>query len=644
MQNPAEEQKCSEESLDWDRRTVLRKIALGSAIFGSVAIFGSSLLSQLTKTSVRNQFAPNYGSSGEGTELVQDQAGIFAGEQIATSVADPSATAPAGYSSLFNLPKPANAPALLYTASIHDGIPSLQLAVIAGILARNRPVIYMTDNSFVDRNIQTALSKHYGVSFNGLQSIGSLLAMFGSAACGSPARWIQYESSFDTGSTLGQNQAVDQLNAVRTLCSVYDALPVPAGQSPPVDAERSPMYDVSSWGTGVPLYQKVWSLVSGSVGKQWIAINPPSGSSPRLDMTDYITMSKAFSFQVPLVQFNSTYPSVQSQKDFAASVINAYPTPYRVLGYTGIGQPGGGSYEVNFVSALSGGSAAKQSALSNSNPSAHGAGYYTASQLVANMSAKSAFAPFSGASFPDPVSPPAYNSSQKYITIIASQGDCLDWTENNIASYMQQCQNVGMPIGLTMTQMAQWLSPPVLHWFIDNIQGTSGIVTSGSAGAGYNHVSQLPDVASFLSVAGKCSSHVNVKDFFFIDGPDANPIAHGSAIANEYISGLKNGGVTPRACYWWSPSGVAPSLISGVPCFFTALNISETDLSSQSQCNTAISNAIKKARSNFVVMFLNSIWPNPSFLKSACASREITPLPPGTFANLYRATRGLAPV
>ena len=80
-------------------------------------------------------------------------------------------------------------------------------------------------------------------------------------------------------------------------------------------------------------------------------------------------MSKAFAFQVPLTQFGGSYSSVSAQKNFAASVINAYPIPYVVLGYTGIGQPGGGSNEVDFVCAVSGGSHAQNSALAGSSPS-----------------------------------------------------------------------------------------------------------------------------------------------------------------------------------------------------------------------------------------------------------------------------------
>ncbi len=634
MDNKKQEtEKATSEEFDVTRRSAMKKILLGGALVGSVAIFGSSLVPNLTNRAVSNGAV----SSGYYADnLVSMSSPVASLTTVTVGSAYPSASN--------SLPKPANRPSLLYTGSIHDGASSLQLAVIAGILARDTPKIYLADAAFSDNNLEGAMSNHYGVSFNNSQSTNALISMFGSEACGSPARWIRYEASYDMGSQLGQNEAVDQLNAVRTLCGVFNALPVPAGQSPPISAEGSPLYDISSWGSSVPLYQKIWGMVSGSVGKQWLAINPPSGSSLRLDMTDYIVMSKAFSFQVPLVKLNSSYPSVQDQKNFAASVINAYPTPYAVLGYSGIGLPDGGKYEVDFVSALSGGSGANNSSLAGSSPSAHGAGYYTGAQNVGNMSVKTAFAPFSGATFPNPAAAPAYSSGQKYISIIASQGDCLDWTENNLASYMLACQSAGMPIGITMTQTSQWLSPPIVHWYIDNINSNSGIVTSGSAGAGYNHVTELPNMSQFLATGAQTGANANVKDFFFIDGPGVNPLANGASVANEYINGLKNGGVSPRSLWWWSPTGVAPSIINGVPCFFTAINISETNLSSQGQCNTAIGKAIDSAHSNFIAMFLNTTWPNPSFLKSACASHGAKPLPPGTFANLYRSAHGLSPI
>jgi len=547
------------------------------------------------------------------------------------------------------LPKPANRPTTLYTGSAHGGTSSIQLAVIAGILARTTPQIYMTSNSSVDSNIEQDLTKSYGVSFNTSKSTSQLISQFGPTACGSPARWIRYNTNYSTSSTVGQNDAIDQFNAVRTLCGVFDALPVPAGQSPPISATSSPLYDISTWGVSVPLYQQIWNLVSGSVTKSWLAINPPSGSSPRISMTDYMVMSKVFSFQVPLVQFDSSHPTVQSQKNFAATTLNAYPTPCAVLGYVGLGQPGGGSNEIDFVAALSGGSGATNSALSGSSPTAHGGFYYSGSQQTGNMSVMTAFAPYSGKSFPNPAAIPAYNASQKYITIIASQGDVLDWVQNPLLSYMLQCQSAAMPIGITMTQVAQWLAPPVVDFYMSNIAATSGIVSSGSGGAGYNHVTQLPNISQFLGTAAQSGANANLKDFFFIDGPGVDPLSNNAAVASQYISGLTNGGITPRACWWWSPTGVAPSIVNKTPCFFTALPISQTNFSTQSQCNTGVANAINSAKSNFIVLVLNTTFPNPTYLKNACQKSSngvatVQPLTPGTFANLFRSANGLSQV
>jgi len=265
------------------------------------------------------------------------------------------------------------------------------------------------------------------------------------------------------------------------------------------------------------------------------------------------------------------------------------------------------------------------------------------------MSVNSAFAPYSGKTFPNPAGIPAYSPSQKYISIIASQGDCLDWVENILLNYMLQCQSAGMPIGITMTQVTQWLNPPVVDYYMSNIAPTSGIVTSGSAGAGYNHVTELPSSSQFLATGAQASSNANIKDFFFIDGPGVNPLNNSGAVASQYISGLKNGGITPRACWWWSPQAVAPSIVNKTPCFFTALKISDTNLTTQSQCNIAIKNAINAAHSNFIVMILNTTFPNPAYLKNACQKSSngvatVQPLSPGTFANLYRSANGLSQV
>jgi len=596
------------QSFDPGRRGALKKLVLVGALTGSAMMFGNLLSPVFSK---------------------KESSAFSQSNSPANGVLYPSSTNP--------LPKSAQQPSVLYLGSLHNGTPSLQLGVIAGILARTQPQIYLTDSNFEDNNFEQSAAKHYGVTFNGSQNTNSLISMFGNQACGNPARWITYNQNYNMGSTQGQNDANDQLNAVRTMCAVYDALPVPAGQTPPIPHQTSPMYDISTWGTSVPLYQKVWNLVSGSISNQCLVVSPPSGGYVRLNLTDYIAMGKIFAFQVPLVQFNSSYPSVSAQKNFAATVINSFPIPYVVLGYTGIGQPGGGSNEVNFVSALSGGSNASNSALSGSTPSAHGGGYYTGSQLSGNLSVKSAFAPFTGAQFPNPASIPKYNPNQKYITIIASQGDCLDWTQNNNASYLLQSQSAGMPIGITMTLASQWLDPGIVNWYIDNINSNTGIVTSGSVGAGYNHVTQMPNISEFLATGAGLASVVNVKDFFFIEGPGGNPLTD----AAQYIAGLIAGGITPRALWWWNNSGTAPVITSGTPSFFSALNISQTNMSSQSQCDTAISNAIKSARSNFIMLFLNTQWPNPAYLKNSCASHNCMPLPPGTFANLYRSANSL---
>ena len=202
---------------------------------------------------------------------------------------------------------------------------------------------------------------------------------------------------------------------------------------------------------------------------------------------------------------------------------------------------------------------------------------------------------------------------------------------------MLQSQSAGMPIGVTMTLTSEWLDSTIVNWYIDNIKPTSGVVTSGSVGTGYNHASQMPNMAQFLATGANLASVVNVKDFFFIEGPGANPLTD----TPQYLAGLIAGGLTPRALWYWNNSGSAPTVIKGVPCFFSALNISQTNLSSQSQCNSAIASAVNSAHSNFIMLFLNTQWPNPAYLKSACASHNCTPLSPGTFANLYRSANGL---
>ncbi len=249
----------------------------------------------------------------------------FSNIKQANSIFYPSSNGP--------LLKPTNLPSLLYTGSIHSGTSSLQLGIIAGILARTSPQVYFTDNSTVDSNAEQVLTNDYGVTLDKSKSTSQLITLLGPAACGAPASWIRYNTNYATSTTHGQNSAIDQLNAVSTLCGVFNALPVPVGQSPPIPAQSSPLYDISAWGESVPLYERVWSLVSGAVTRSWLCVNPPSGSSQRLNMLDYQAMSRAYSFQVPLVQFDSSYPSVQDQKNFAAAILSAYPNPCAVLGY-----------------------------------------------------------------------------------------------------------------------------------------------------------------------------------------------------------------------------------------------------------------------------------------------------------------------
>ena len=187
----------------------------------------------------------------------------------------------------------------------------------------------------MDGYVEQVLTNDFGVAFDKSKNTSQLVSLLGPAACGVPARWVRYNTNYATNTTHGQNSAIDQLNAVSTLCGVFNALPVPAGQNSPIPSQSAPLFDISIWGESVPLHERVWSLVSSAVTRSWLCINPPSGSSPRLNMIDYLAMSSAFSFQVPLVQLDSSYPTVQEQKNFAAAILSAVPQSVRCLGLRG---------------------------------------------------------------------------------------------------------------------------------------------------------------------------------------------------------------------------------------------------------------------------------------------------------------------
>ena len=112
-----------------------------------------------------------------------------------------------------------------------------------------------------------------------------------------------------------------------------------------------------------------------------------------------------------------------------------------------------------------------------------------------------------------------------------------------------------------------------------------------------------------------------MKDFFFIEGPGGNPIND----AGQYISGLTLEEDHSKGPLVVEQFGNGANDNQWYPCFFSALNISQTNLSSQSQCDTAISNAIRAANSNFIMLFLNTKWPNPAYLKNSCASHDCIP-------------------
>ena len=83
---------------------------------------------------------------------------------------------------------------------------------------------------------------------------------------------------------------------------------------------------------------------------------------------------------------------------------------------------------------------------------------------------------------------------------------------------MLQCQAAGMPIGVTITLTSQWLDPTILHWYIDNIGPNSGVVSSGSAGVGYNHVSQTAEHISIFDDRSFSRLRVQRQRFLFYRG------------------------------------------------------------------------------------------------------------------------------
>ena len=158
------------------------------------------------------------------------------------------------------------------------------------------------------------------------------------------------------------------------------------------------------------------------------------------------------------------------------------------------------------------------SALAGSSPAAHGGGYYTGAQLCTNMSAKSAFARFRE-SLSKSRSTPELQQLTKihYHYRLAGRLSKLDresYRESHAAM-----PKAGMPIGLTFTLVTQWLDPAVVHWYIDNIAPNSGVVTSGSAGIGYNHASQLPNLSQFLGTGASLASFPTSKISSLSRGP-----------------------------------------------------------------------------------------------------------------------------
>src|SRR5580704_4098080 len=103
--------------IDPARRGALKKLLIGGALLGSTAVFGNVLTPLLS----RKASADSDTSNGISNATVYNL-----------------------------LPKSQRQPSTLHVGSIHDGTASLQLAVIAGILARNQPQIYLSDSGFVD--------------------------------------------------------------------------------------------------------------------------------------------------------------------------------------------------------------------------------------------------------------------------------------------------------------------------------------------------------------------------------------------------------------------------------------------------------------------------------------------------------------
>jgi GxGYxYP putative glycoside hydrolase C-terminal domain/GxGYxY sequence motif in domain of unknown function N-terminal len=586
------------------RRSTLKKMLVGGALLGSAAIFGVAPLSSVYRSVVSSSSA-------------------FRQTALATE-------APASIS--YPLPRSPAPASSIYTVSDH-GQYGETISSLAGLLARTQPRIFLTGDDSATR-IQSAIQNYYGTKFSSSKA-ETLCQMFAQdvASSSGSIKLVVYD-----GAQGGLDNGSDpyfplELNIARTLAGVSGSLLVSSGDLSSVQSwfnGTSIQYDIrkgkgtNNWTSKLAGYQWLWNQVSSKVNKKVVMILPTG----RIAQTDYIVQNSIYSFE-----FGTKATLAQDEKNFAATVLKSYPEGSAVLGFTGLGS------EVPFVTAMSGGTGASKSSLSGSSPSFAGGLFYSPSDQCDDFSITAGYPVPSGVTVKSAPSTPNYVKGHKYVLFVVSQGGALGWDYGSIPDYMTSAQSAGLPLGVQLSNVLQWMNPPLFRWFVDNQASTTAFI-AGPSGAGYNHTQELPNQSQYFAACAALGSNIGMKDWFGIFAE--NPFQ--SSVAGAYISGIKSNVPNMRSLFLWESAGEAAVVYSGVPVIAPSQNIQAINNSSMS--SSQIASIIKQSASSsdFVYLVLNTSWPSATTLKSAvsaCGS-NYTAVRSDQFANLVRQSLGLS--
>ena len=491
---------------------------------------------------------------------------------------------------------------------VGGGSLNYEVEALEGLVARTQPQIFLShsanDKSWLDFSTQ-----QYGLKTQSISQTSALQTFKSVVTDGSGKVKIVLYSSNDP-------IAPAQLNMARTLAGVYGALPVSSSELKSVQSvfgssDIDTLYNLQGMFTDkVSAYTWLWNTVGASVTKSVVAISPGGD----LGLTDYIVEHSVFVFD-----FSQTTMTSQQSAE-ATKILSNYKQGTPVVGFFGLGKE---PQTISFLSPL---------------------GFYMIPcDQVSNLSFFSGLPEATNLQQASPSGPVTYSKSKIYLSIQFSQGNSLQYLLGANKDMWTAVDSQGTPIRSELPEtwqinpVAAELAPPILEYWYQTMYPDDYFIASTSDGAGYVHPDQLPNLASYLSLANQFNANANLNEMIIATGTNTNQVH--TSLYQQIVADAPS----TTAIFCKVPHNVDPVEVSGVPVFSMTYKAPQQSTWTTSDITSAVKSINSLANSGqFIWVYMDAQNPGPSFLLALVKAlgSNYVPLRADQFAEVYQQSIG----